>query len=142
MEIICDIEKDLLLKKNHSDAYKQVLINRNQRKSAALDNFLHQNFPNSPLSSLLELQKQANFFQNVLDSSQNKQQAEIDSITGLLQNLQSKIANNEYYLENSPEHQYRIDYDNAVASFVWPTQEELELRQIEKNQLLALLNAN
>lgn len=140
MEIICDIEKDLLLKKNHNAAYKQVLINRKQRKSAALDSFLQQNFSNSPLSSLLELQKQVNFFQNVVDNSQNKPQVEIDSITGLLQNLQSKIANHEYYLENSPEHQYRIDYDNAVASFVWPDYNELVLRNDEKNQLLGLLN--
>lgn len=142
MEVIINFETDLLLRKNHVTAYGQVKLNRINRKKEALENYLSSGFSNKPMQSLVELQKQLNLFQNILTSSQEKTEAEIYQINLAIQSIQNKLDNNEYYVEGSPEHQYRIDYDNAVASFVWPTQEELEIRNTEKNELLALLNAN
>lgn len=142
MEVIINFETDLLLRKNHINAYGQVKLNRINRKKEALENYLSANFSNKPMQSLGELQKQLQLFQKILTTNQEKTEAEINQISLAIESIQNKIYNNEYYTEGSPEHQYRLDYNNAVTNFVWPNEAELEIQKTENDELLSLLNAN
>lgn len=138
MEYIIDAESDSLLIQNHAQEYYNVQNSRHKRKLDALETYLQGIFPNKPLPSLENLQLKLSLIQKAFNNP-NSVNSEIN-FEKAIEKLQSDIDNGLYYIEGSPEHQYSLDYEAAKANFVWPTQEELELRNTEKNQLLGLLN--
>lgn len=140
MEYIIDASTDSLLMQSHAADYNKVISDRYSRKISALKSYLQQSFPNDPLPSLSELEHKLNIFNRMLNGPAPKTEEQSAQLTFFIQQLQSNIDNGLYYTEGSPEHQYRINYDNTATNFLWPTQDELLEQNNEKNQLLGLLN--
>lgn len=59
---------------------------------------------------------------------------------GMLNNLKNQLQSGEYCEGTNAHALYRGSYEDRQLAFVWPTQEEIELRQQEESELLARIN--
>jgi hypothetical protein len=56
--------------------------------------------------------------------------------------VQQKIDNNEYLTEDNPDYALKMAYEQTKKDFVWPTQEELDIREQEEQELILFLEQN
>lgn len=130
-------ETDQLLIKNYNSNYYSIYNNRNNRYTTAYKNYIDSSENKSVTRTLSELQTQLSRLSNLHTNGNYYSRIDIES---KIQEIQSKIDNNHYCVEGTPEWTTRQDFLAYSASFVWPDANELAIRQQEETELLALLN--
>lgn len=124
VQVLSDKTQDDQIKQLNPTRYSEILNARRSRYKSSFD--LHMvNFPNLPLPSLQALQTDLTAAQNMGNESK-------------INEINNKINNGEYAQGESLS--YRTNYKNQVSSFVWPSAEELSIRQSEENELIGMLN--
>lgn len=137
-KILEDDTLEQLFKSSYLNIWEDYFAKREHRKNQALIEFLSE-FDTVPKLSydevVTQLEKLQNLYQKFSVGSYNNIEILENSIT----NLQEKLANNDYYIENSADHHYRQSYDAKLSNFVWPSEEEKILRSQEEDEIMLLL---
>lgn len=123
--------------RNHNNFYYNVHNGRNNRYSAAYKNYIESANFNVIPKTLSELQDRLNRLTNLHLNGNYYSSVDIEA---KIQEIQSKIDNNDYCVEGTPEWTTRQEFLAYAANFQWPNANELLIRQQEEAELLALLN--
>jgi hypothetical protein len=104
----------------------EILNARTKRQAEAFKNYMEQSFPTLPKKTLASLQKAIQIYETRVasDPSNNDLQA-------FLQALKDQVTNGDYSKEGSDDMAYHDAYNAHARNFVWPTQDELEIRSVE-----------
>ena len=120
----------------YNQKFMEVIENRNFRQNQAVMAWLQPSYTEKPKSLLPELQTRLEKYEA------NYQRTKAETWLDRKNMVQAKIDNHEYITEDSTEWAYRQDLENHISNFVWPSAEETIIREQEKQELLALLNAS
>lgn len=122
------------------EKHKEIINARAARQAAALKTYVESSYPNLPKSKLENLQFIINLYEKKLENEPDNV-----PLKDYVQSLKDKVANEDYLKPNTPDMEYHDAYHAHVQSFVWPSQEELEVRAVEDLVLTNLqesFNAN
>ncbi len=137
-QLIKDNEKNFTLVKYHINKVREYEKKRQLRKSKALSNqLLPLNYRN--LSVTLD---ELNQLKNNLIQAKTMLPRSIDELDTRINSVQQKIDNNEYLTEDNPEYALKMAYEQVKKDFVWPTQEEIDIRDQEEQELILFLEQN
>lgn len=126
-------ETDQHIMREYPQKFKDITSARRTRYIQAINDHLGPEFQNQSKPYLHELQSRLSMYVDRFNSTgQNKWSTKIAE-------TQTAIDAGEYLAEGTPEAIYRQNRDARAATFVWPNQDELMAREIEKQQLLQLL---
>lgn len=139
-QLINDENKNLLLCEQHINVFKEYSKKRRERKRDNFFSYIDQYYPNGFVNTntLEELTAQL----NELVRHRGNITKNLDKWDELINNMQSRIDNNQYTIEDSIEYSERLAYQAKVSAFVWPNQEEIDIRAQEEQELLAYLEQN
>ena len=121
--------------------YTTIFTERQARYKNAFENFMGDDFKNLPKETLPEINSKIELLTKFLNSS-NTDDNQRQNLNHAISSLQQRINENDYVVEGSAEHNYKLAYEEKKKSFVWPDANELSLQQNEETQALSLLNAN
>jgi hypothetical protein len=137
-QLIKNNEKNTTLYRHHHNKYREYLKNRYIRKNKALkDKLLELNYTN--FSYTLD---ELNELKNTLIQTKNEFPGSTDHLDNSINRVQQKIDNNEYLTEDNPDYALKMAYEQAKKDFVWPTQEEIDIRDQEEQELILFLEQN
>ena len=137
-QLIKDNEKNFTLVKYHINKVREYEKKRQLRKNQALrDQLLPLNYRN--LSVTLD---ELNQLKNNLIQAKTMLPRSIDELDTRINGVQQKIDNNEYLTEDNPEYALKMAYEQVKKDFVWPTQEEIDIRDQEEQELILFLEQN
>jgi hypothetical protein len=137
-QLIKDNEKNFTLFRYHHNKYREYEKNRQLRKNKALnDQLLPLNYRN-----LIFTLDELNELKNNLIQAKTMLPRSIDELDNRINSVQQKIDNNEYLTEDNPDYALKMAYEQAKKDFVWPTQEEIDIRDQEEQELILFLEQN
>lgn len=115
--------------------YIQIFINRSTRYKLAFANHMF-GYTNMPRPTLMELQAKAEFYTEILNNDPNN-----TNIQNKLNDVNKKIADQDYVVEGTPDYTYFLNYTNKLKEFktIYPDANESSIRQDEEQKLLAEL---
>lgn len=116
--------------------HRQILNERAKRMGTALSFYMAQTYPNNPKSSLESLEKIKTVLEKKFLNNPND-----EKVIQLLADVNDKITNEDYLKPDTPDMEYATAFKNHMDSFVWPTQEELDIQAAEELELLNLKNS-
>lgn len=137
-QLITDNNKNLNLYQNHINLFLEYTKRRKNRQYASYIDYVKAEFPNGVKPSLAELNQLINEYEKL----KTLYPTETSLYDPKIAYIQNKIDNNDYVAEDSPEWANKLAYEARKAAFVWPTQEELDTRAQEEQELLAYLEQN
>lgn len=137
-QLIKNNEKNSTLFRYHNNKFREYEKKRRLRKNKALsDQLLPLNYRN--LNATLD---ELNKLKNNLIQAKLMLPRSTDELDNYINRAQQKIDNNEYLTEDSPDYALKMEYEQAKKDFVWPTQEELDMRDQEEQELILFLEQN
>ena len=137
-QLIKDNEKNFTLFRYHINKSREYEKKRQLRKNQALrDQLLPLNYRN--LNVTLD---ELNELKNNLIQAKTMLPRSIDELDTRINSVQQKIDNNEYLTEDNPDYALKMAYEQAKKDFVWPTQEEIDIREQEEQELILFLEQN
>ena len=110
----------------------EVLMARNARRRTAIETYMQEY--SKPLLTLDGLQTFVAYAQQRVATGRSTTDLEAD-----LQTRLNDIATNNYAQLGTPEMDYRDQYIARLEAFVWPSAEELTVRQQEEADIISLL---
>ena len=124
--------------REYSTEHDNVLNARISRMQSALTQHMGTIYAERPKPLLQHiLDRIANYELRYSESlSQSASQRWLDK----KQKAQNLIDTQQYAQENTPDHDYHVNYYIILNNFVWPDANELTIRQQEEAELMALLN--
>lgn len=129
--IFNDIDLDNEIKTKFKDAYLNINLKRSERYSTAFKEWM-KDFPKSPLPTKTALE---NMIAGI-EGQESKHFKALENLNKCKNDLQQGL-----YCEGTNEHAlYKGAYEDRKLAFVWPTGEELILRQQEESELLSKIN--
>jgi hypothetical protein len=134
-ELITDVDKNLLLYQNHNNLYQEYVRKRMNREHVSYQNYMDAEFSQAIPPSLTELNNLINSYNQAKQQNPHHENFYNDKISV----TQNKIDNNQYITEDSTEWATKLAFEARKAAFVWPTQEELDTRSQEEQELIAFL---
>jgi hypothetical protein len=115
--------------------YKEIKENRLARRRAAYDLYINLEYPTYPLPDLDTYIRVKN---KLISVNADRDTLEI---TQRIQEIQTKIDNQDYCVEGTPAWTTRQEFLAYAANFQWPDANELTTRELEKQELLSLINS-
>ena len=111
--------------------YDSLVYNRRLRYSNAVKEWM-KDFTSEPLPFKQNLEQRIASLESLSDLS--------GKVLDILNDYKNKLQAGEYCEGSNAHALYRGSYEDRQLAFVWPTQEELDLRQQEESELLAQIN--
>lgn len=121
-----------LYSSNYTD-YCRILKSRITRRNNGYSNYINSMYSVYPKPTLLDHQN----IKNKLEIKYNEKPS--NQLFLKIQEIQTKIDNQDYCVEGTPEWTTRQEFLAYAANFQWPDATELAIRQQEEADLLALL---
>lgn len=131
--ILLDLAQDQLLAEVDPEKYNTTFLNRMKRQNTAYESYVKNVYQEYPRSNLSTLVNRKSRLQAIYDKTASTR------ISLKIQELQTKIDNLDYCVEDTTEWTARQEFLAHAANFQWPDANEIALQQQEETELLALL---